>query len=203
MAWRPARTRNATRPELASLRNGGLVRCAVVDHGANRRRLRTDGVHGAGSRERCRPVQASLHLTRDCAPLLQVTVICQAHATIARQRRLGLDKHAPYRFPATTKSIRRCCRLAARCACCNHRWHFATPEKGSLSTDDCSRSATSRQRDHLASPAQPKRGLDSCSRNTCHTRGSMISMNITPNAAPARCALWLMRSPPRRSIHRL
>lgn len=68
MAWRPARTRNATRPELASLRNGGLVRCAVVDHGANRRRLRTDGVHGAGSRERCRPVQASLHLTRDCAP---------------------------------------------------------------------------------------------------------------------------------------
>gem|GEM_PF-196858 len=49
----------------------------------------------------------------------------------------------------------------------------------------------------------PNVGFDSCARKWPKMAGCMASMKITPNAAPARCALWLMRSPPRLSIQML
>src|SRR5690606_30572697 len=52
-------------------------------------------------------------------------------------------------------------------------------------------------------PPYMKRGLSSCCQNTCSTRGAIATMNSTPYAAPARCALWLTLSPPRRSIQML
>src|SRR5690606_35511089 len=50
---------------------------------------------------------------------------------------------------------------------------------------------------------QPRRGFSSSARNTWPRRGSIASMKITPNTAPDGCALWLIRSPPLWSIHRL